>query len=133
MIRWIKGLLNQSEDDGIPDVPIKSLTTRDELNAALEASVVVLYKHSPTCAVSTWSLREVQRFVREHPDTAVYQIDVIHNGDLSNWIAEHFGIRHESPQALVVRHGRDVWETSHSGITADALKKQVTPSGESPE
>ena len=132
MIRWIKNLL-ESEDDGIPEVPIRSLTTRDELDAALEAPIVVLYNHSPICAVSTWSLREVQRFTREHPDTAVYQIDVINNRDLSNWIAEHFGIRHESPQALVVRDGREVWATSHSGITADALLKQTTPCGESPE
>ncbi len=131
--RWLKSLLNQSEEDGIPEVPIKSLTTRDELDAALAAPVVVLYKHSPICAVSTWSLREVQRFEREHPDAAVYHIDVIHHRDLSNWIAQHFGIRHESPQALVVRNGRDVWATSHSGITAAALRKQVTPSGESPE
>ncbi len=131
--RWLKSLLNQSAEDGIPEVPIKSLTTRDELDAALAAPVVVLYKHSPICAVSTWSLREVQRFEREHPDTTVYHIDVIHHRDLSNWIAQHFGIRHESPQALVVRNGRDVWATSHSGITAAALRKQVTPSGESPE
>ena len=109
-----------------------SLTTHDELNAALEASLVVLYKHSPICAVSTWSLREVQRFEREHPGTAVYHIDVIHHRELSNWIAQHFGIRHESPQALVVRNGRAAWATSHSGITADALRKQVTPSETDP-
>ena len=126
--RWLKGVLNESAEDGTPEVPIKSLTTRDELDAALAAPVAVLYKHSPICAVSTWTLREVRRFAREHPDTVVYHIDVIRNRDLSNWIAQHFGIRHESPQALVVRDGRDAWATSHSGITADALHKQVTPS-----
>ncbi|MCZ6857312.1 MAG: bacillithiol system redox-active protein YtxJ [Gemmatimonadetes bacterium] len=130
--RWLKGLLNESAEDDTPEVPIKSLTTRDELDAALAAPVVVLYKHSPICAVSTWSLREVQRFEREHPDTAVYHIDVILHRELSNWIAQHFGIRHESPQALVVRDGRHAWATSHSGITADALRKQVTPSETDP-
>jgi bacillithiol system protein YtxJ len=102
------------------------------LDAALAAPIAVLYKHSPICAVSTWSLREVKRFAREHPDTAVYHIDVILHRELSNWIAQHFGIRHESPQALVVRNGRDAWATSHSGITAAALWKQVAPSDTDP-
>ena len=129
--RWLKGLLDSSAEDGTPEVPIKSLATRDELDEALVAPVTVLYKHSPICAVSTWTLREIKRFAREHPDTAVYHIDVIRNRDLSNWIAQHFGIRHESPQALVVRDGRDAWATSHSGITAAAISQHVETDGSS--
>jgi bacillithiol system protein YtxJ len=124
--RWLDGLLRMAGADETGDVPITRLTSPDELDEALKAPVVVLYKHSPICAVSSWTLREVKRFAREHPDTAVYHIDVIRNRDVSDWIAQQFGINHESPQALVVRGGRHAWATSHGGITADALRQQVT-------
>ncbi len=123
--RWLRQLLGGSVKSDTPDTQIRRLTTRDELDEALAAPVAVLYKHSPICAVSSWTLREVKRFVREHPDTAVFHIDVIRHRDVSDWISERFGVRHESPQALVVRDGREAWVTSHSAITADALWHQV--------
>ena len=123
--RWLSRLVGGNAKSDTPATTIKTLTTRDELDEALAAPVAVLYKHSPICAVSSWTLREVKRFAREHPDTAVFHIDVIRHRDVSDWISEHFGIRHESPQALVVRDGREAWATSHSAITADALWQQV--------
>lgn len=105
--------------------PVKRLWDRDELDRALRAPLTVLYKYSPICSVSTWIGREVDRFAADHPDTPVYAIDVIGQRELSNWIAERFGVRHESPQALVVRDGQATWNASHSAITADALRQQV--------
>ena len=125
MIRqWFRGLWNALGGTETDD-PIKTLSTREELDEALQAPVVVLYKHSPICAVSSWAIREVRRFARERPDTAVFHIDVIRSRGVSDWISQQFGIRHESPQALVIRDGREVWATSHGGITAEALQKQV--------
>lgn len=123
--RWLSQLPGGRAKSDTPATQIRTLTTRDELDEALAAPVAVWYKHSPICAVSSWTLREVKRFAREHPDTAVFHIDVIRHRDLSDWISEHFGVRHESPQALVVRDGREAWATSHSAITADALWQQV--------
>jgi bacillithiol system protein YtxJ len=105
--------------------PITRLWDRDGLDQALLAPQAVLYKYSPICSVSTWIGREVDRFASDHPDTPVYAIDVIGQRELSNWIAEKFGVRHESPQAFVVRAGQATWNASHSAITADALSQQV--------
>ncbi len=105
--------------------PMRRLSDRAELDQALLAPLAVLYKYSPICSVSAWIGREVDRFASDHPDTPVYAIDVIRQRDLSNWIAEKFGVRHESPQAFVVRNGRPTWNASHSSITADALRQQV--------
>jgi len=125
ILQWLSRLLGGSAKSDTPATQLTTLTTRDELDEALAAPVAVLYKHSPICAVSSWTLREVKRFAREHPDTAVFHIDVIRHRDVSDWISEHFGIRHESPQALVVRDGRGAWAMSHRSITADALWRKV--------
>lgn len=47
---------------------------------------------------------------------------------VSNAIAQKLGVRHETPQALLVKSGRVVWSASHFRVTAaavdDALRNQ---------
>jgi bacillithiol system protein YtxJ len=44
---------------------------------------------------------------------------------LSDEMAVRLGIRHETPQAILLRDGRPVWSASHFRITASALTKQL--------
>ena len=45
---------------------------------------------------------------------------------LSDSAAERFGIRHETPQAILLKDGRPVWNASHFRITADALTRAIS-------
>ena len=85
----------------------------------------MVYKHSPFCRLSSWARREVQRLATEHPATQVFVGDVIQNRRVSDAVGERFGIRHESPQAFVVRDGKASWTASHGRIRAAALKQQI--------
>lgn len=125
--RILSWVLAGSEDVEPPVNPIKPITDQPALDRALQAPLAVLYKHSPMCAVSSWTRREVQKFADEHPNAEVYLIDVVGSRDLSDDIEERMGIRHESPQAFVIRHGKPAWSGSHGLITADALRRQVRP------
>ncbi|HSB80022.1 MAG TPA: monothiol bacilliredoxin BrxC family protein [Candidatus Methylomirabilis sp.] len=71
------------------------------------------------------ALGEVQEFVRRRPDVPVFLVDVLSQRPLSQRIAASLGIRHESPQAIVLRRGAPGWHASHSDVTADALAKEV--------
>jgi len=44
---------------------------------------------------------------------------------LSESMEERFGIRHESPQAIVVSNGKPVWHASHLRVTAKALEDAI--------
>jgi hypothetical protein len=35
--------------------------------------------------------------------------------------SKRLGVRHETPQAILLRDGKPVWKASHFRITADAL------------
>jgi bacillithiol system protein YtxJ len=70
-------------------------------------------------------MREVRRFVEEHPEVSVFVIDVLAQRDLSDHVAARAGIRHESPQAIVLRRGSPVWSASHRGVTAAAIAQQI--------
>jgi monothiol bacilliredoxin len=44
---------------------------------------------------------------------------------LSNAIAQKLGVRHETPQALLVKNGRVVWSASHFRVTAAAVDDAI--------
>ena len=44
---------------------------------------------------------------------------------ISDSAAERFGIRHETPQAILLRDGRPVWNASHFRITANELARVI--------
>jgi thioredoxin 1 len=106
------------------------LETEDELARVLTAASAVLYKHSPICALSAVALRQVRRFAQAHPDIPVYVVDVVGQHALSDHIESAFHIPHQSPQAIVLRRGEVVWNTSHLGVTARRLARHVIPGHE---
>lgn len=99
------------------------LATSADLKAALSREWAVLYKHSNLCWMCLLAARQVRRFAKTHPETPVYQVDVIEEREISNALAQSLGIPHRSPQALVVNSGRVVWHASYFGITAGALSR----------
>jgi bacillithiol system protein YtxJ len=92
-----------------------------ELARAFEEPWALVFKHSTRCPVSTAAHREVVRFRSLRPEAAVYVVHVVEQRDLSKAVAQRTGIRHESPQAIVLAGGSVLWSDSHEGVTADAL------------
>lgn len=72
------------------------------------------------------ALDEVEAFVAAHPDVPVYLVDVRAERALSQSTAARTGIRHESPQVIILRRGAAVWSTSHDDITADAIQRNLS-------
>jgi thioredoxin 1 len=100
-----------------------------DLEEALSAPLVVLYKHSPLCGLSDMAARQVELFLRSHPDVPVYRVDVVRARKLAREIESRLGVRHESPQALVLRAGEVSWHGSHRAITAASLAHAVGSEG----
>lgn len=101
--------------------PLRPLSSEDAIREALDQEWAVLYKHSDRCWVSAMAVRQVRRFAESHPDTPVYQVNVIGGREASHALARMTGIPHQSPQAIVVNEGRVVWHDSHFGVKAAAL------------
>lgn len=96
------------------------------LSEVLQADFAILYKHSTRCPVSFGAKAEVDRFVAGGTDVPVYILNVVEYRDLSRRVAEDVGVRHESPQALLIRSGDAVKHASHRQITARLLEKWVS-------
>jgi bacillithiol system protein YtxJ len=45
--------------------------------------------------------------------------------DVSNAVAARLGVRHETPQAILVRGGKAIWSASHFRVNAASLDKAL--------
>ncbi len=79
-----------------------------------------VFKHSTTCPVSARAATEVKEMRTGIP---VYLIKVREQRELSNWVAETFGVTHESPQLILIREGKmeEVW--NHGEIRREDIKE----------
>lgn len=82
----------------------------------------VIFKHSTRCSVSMMAKRNFERGWN-HPEEEItpFYLDLLSFRDLSNQIAEAFQVEHQSPQMLVIKDGKCLFHTSHSGIDADKV------------
>src|SRR5258705_1515984 len=81
---------------------------------------VVVFKHSNSCPISAAAYREM-----ENVDGDVGLIDVLRARDVSRELAELTGVRHESPQVIILRDGKAVWNASHYDVKAGAVADAV--------
>jgi bacillithiol system protein YtxJ len=105
-----------------------NLKSESDLERALQEKKrpVVLFKHSTTCPVSAAADDEYRAFAKSHPDAAVFtHLDLLAYRKVSNAIAERLGVRHESPQAIVVKGGKVGGVLNHHAITGEALDKML--------
>ena len=96
------------------------LDTIEKLEEAIENSrvhPVLLFKHSRTCGISAGVMNQEIAGV----DAPVNLILVQDDRHISNELAARTGIRHESPQAIVLKDGEVVYHASHFDITADDI------------
>ena len=103
------------------------LTDEEELNTIIENSkekAQVIFKHSNRCSISSVALHRFQKAARPG-GIDFYFLDLIAYRSISNKIAEVFGVRHESPQVLVIKDGKCVYDESHSGINMDEIEEKA--------
>jgi bacillithiol system protein YtxJ len=95
------------------------------LEAAIEESrerPVLLFKHSRTCGISCEAFDELHAHLEQVTPQAAYKVITVQSHRrVSDAAATRLGVRHETPQAILLRDGRPVWKASHFRITADAL------------
>lgn len=99
------------------------LNSSEQLRELFEKSnekSVVLFKHSVTCPISTNVFTEISDV-----ESDVNMVIVQTSRDISNEIAERTGIRHQSPQAIVLKDGKAVYHASHYDITAEDVQNSL--------
>ena len=101
-------------------INVDSLEGLERLMAESHERPVLLFKHSLTCGISSGVYREVSQ-VGADVNIVVIQT----HREVSNAVATLTGIRHESPQAIVLRGGKPVYHASHYDIEAGHIEASL--------
>ncbi len=106
-------------------VRMKQLKTLDDwydiLNEA-EHRPLILFKFSATCVASVSAYKEMNELKSDLP---IYLIIVQNARDVSNAIEADLGVRHESPQVLIMNNGRAIWQATHYKIKAKEIDEAI--------
>jgi bacillithiol system protein YtxJ len=115
-----------TDESSVDNQPFRTLASSEDWTAALDASEdgpVVVFKHSSVCPTSARANGEMSELAESLPeDVPVYRVIVQESRDVSDAIAEELGIRHESPQVIVLKDRTPVFDTSHHRVKADRVK-----------
>jgi bacillithiol system protein YtxJ len=104
---------------------MRDLADENALNDVKRAELAIIYKHSPICPVSRHAQQQVNLFLAQNPDFPIFVVNVVQERALSRQLADELGIRHESPQAILIQSGGASKHASHHQITAQLLEQWV--------
>jgi bacillithiol system protein YtxJ len=93
--------------------------TLENLLADSTKKPVIVFKHSNACSISARAYREMEKV----DDVNILEVQSAR--DVSRELATRTGVRHETPQVIVLRDGKAVWNASHFDVTAADVMKAV--------
>lgn len=119
---------SDNENQPVSKVGWRPLTDLGQLNEIIEASTekpVAIFKHSTRCHISKTVLKQFENEFDLQQKITPYFLDLLEHRDISNEIASRFAVMHQSPQLIVIKDGKAVYNASHSDIDAAELEKFV--------
>jgi bacillithiol system protein YtxJ len=117
---------NQDNSNGkINWIPLTDLGQLNEIMTLSNEKPVVIFKHSTRCSVSRFALKQFENEYDLENQVDAYFLDLLEHRDISNEIASRFGVYHQSPQLLLIKGEKSVYDVSHSDIDAGELKGKL--------
>lgn len=116
---------SDSQKSKINWIPLTNLTQLEDIQTLSNVKPVVIFKHSTRCSISRMALKQFEREYDLEETVDAFFLDLIEHRDVSNEIANRFNVYHESPQLILIKNGKAVYDVSHSDIDAEALKAKV--------
>ena len=102
------------------------LTATNQINEIVEHSSstpCISYKHSTRCSLRSLARHRLERaWLFDKHVVLPYFLDLIADREVSNLVEQRFGVKHQSPQLLLIKDGQCVYHASHLDINARSLQ-----------
>ena len=106
---------------------IQSVNALEALMQTSHEQPVLFFKHSNACPISSRAFGEFQKYLETAATDGVrHALIVVQTARaVSNKLEELTGIQHESPQVIIVRDGKPVWDESHFRLKSETLTAAI--------
>jgi bacillithiol system protein YtxJ len=108
-------------------IQLESLEQLENIKKESENATVLIFKHSTRCSTSRMTLDRLERNWDSAQMKSIipYYLDLISFRQVSNAIADSFGVEHESPQVLLISKGESYLDLSHFEIQYDQIRQAI--------
>ncbi|HZG26364.1 MAG TPA: bacillithiol system redox-active protein YtxJ [Chitinophagaceae bacterium] len=105
-------------------ITISSPQQIGEIKEKSKTKPQVIFKHSTRCSISNMAKNRLDK--SEQPSNVdFYFLDLLKYRNLSSMLSSEFDVQHESPQVLLIRDGRCIYDESHLGIKMEDILEQA--------
>lgn len=97
---------------------IKTIAAWESVLQQSKEQPLLVFKLSMTCFSSLTAKKELQKLQTDLP---IYIVIVQMDRKVSNAIESDLGVKHETPQLLILKEGRGIWQATHYHIKKDIV------------
>ncbi|HLF51795.1 bacillithiol system redox-active protein YtxJ [Flavobacterium sp.] len=126
----LKNFFGNSSEENQPSkinwIPLTDLDQLNEISVASNEKPMVIFKHSTRCSISRMALKQFENeYALTDDEVTIYFLDLLSFRDISNAIATRFQVEHQSPQLILIKEEKVIYNASHSDIDAETLKNKL--------
>ena len=129
IMSFLKNMFGSNEENqSLSKVRWRPLTDLGQLNEIIDLSSVkqvLIFKHSTRCSISRMVLKQFESEFDLQDKVIPYFLDLLEYRNVSNEIASRFVVTHQSPQIILVKDGKAVYNASHESIDICKLAQFV--------
>ncbi len=100
--------------------PLNDMNQLEAIKNASFENPQIIFKHSTRCNVSADAFR-----LMETSDLSAWYLDLLAFRAISNQIAEDFEVKHQSPQIIIIKNGKAIYNESHWRIKPEVIKNYL--------
>jgi bacillithiol system protein YtxJ len=120
IMSFLKNMFGSNEEkQSVSKVGWRPLTDLGQFNEIIDLSTekpVLIFKHSTRCSISRMVLKQFENEFDLQDKVIPYYLDLLEFRNVSNEIAIRFRVTHQSPQIILVKDGKAVYNASHESI-----------------
>lgn len=110
----------------LPWIFLTSVDQLDDIENKSYEKPQIIFKHSTRCSISSISMNKfVKNYSIDNEAVDLYYLDLLSYRDVSNEVGYKFQILHQSPQVLVIKDGKVIYDASHYAIQTDKILEFV--------
>jgi bacillithiol system protein YtxJ len=107
-------------------IPLTSVQQLEEIAKSSSVIPAGIFKHSTRCGISRMVMKQFeQEFTLPSEAIDMYYLDLLNFREISNEIISRFKVAHESPQLIIIKEGKAVYNNSHSEINASHIDQFI--------
>lgn len=100
---------------------LTNVSQLDDIIAQSSLNPVLIFKHSTRCGISRMTLKRFENEFNLSARVTPYFLDLLQYREISDAVAQRLGVVHQSPQLLLIKDGKSIYNASHEAISANIL------------